>query len=93
MWPGGAEPFTEPIFIWKPIGTHDGAIQLKIEMIALAAEVAYEVYIFKVYIQEIMSYLIAHQWRYIVAQIWVNIGSGNGLLSDGTKPSLEQVMT
>ena len=26
-------------------------------------------------------------------EIWVNIGSGNGLLPDGTKPLLEPVLT
>ena len=29
----------------------------------------------------------------MVAEIWVNIGSGNGLLSDGTKPLPEPMLT
>ena len=33
-----------------------------------------------------MSELIVAKWCYMVTQIRVNIGSGNGLLPDGTKP-------
>ena len=29
----------------------------------------------------------------MAAQIWVNIGSGNGLLPDGTKPLPEPLLT
>ena len=29
----------------------------------------------------------------MVTEIWVNIGSGNGLLPDGTKPLPEQMLT
>ena len=29
----------------------------------------------------------------MAAEIWVNIGSGNGLLPDGTKPLPEQMLT
>ena len=31
-------------------------------------------------------------WRHMVTDIWVNIGSGNGLLSDDTKPLPEQML-
>ena len=27
------------------------------------------------------------KWRYMATEIWVNIGSGNGMLPDGTKPA------
>ena len=36
--------------------------------------------------------LIVAQWCHMVTEIWVNIGSGNGLLPDGTKPLLEPVL-
>ena len=32
-------------------------------------------------------------WCHMVTQIWVNIGSGNGLLPDNTKPLPEQMLT
>ena len=32
-------------------------------------------------------------WCYMATKIWVNIGSGNGLLPDGTKPLPEPVLT
>ena len=32
-------------------------------------------------------------WPLVTPWIWVNIGSGNGLLPDGTKPSPEPVLT
>ena len=33
------------------------------------------------------------QWRHIATNIWVNIGSGNGLFPGGTKPLPEPVFT
>ena len=33
------------------------------------------------------------QWRHMVTWIWINIGSGNGLLPDGTKPLPEPMLT
>ena len=33
------------------------------------------------------------QWRQMVAEIWVNIGSGNSLLPDGTKPLPESMLS
>ena len=32
------------------------------------------------------------QWRHMATEIWVNIGSGNGLLPDGTKPLPEPML-
>ena len=32
-------------------------------------------------------------WRHMATEIWVNIGSGNGLLPDGSKPLPEPVLT
>ena len=40
-----------------------------------------------------MSWLIVAQWCHMVTKIWVNIGSGNGLLPDGTKPLPEPMLT
>ena len=37
--------------------------------------------------------LIRAQWRHMAAENWVNIGSGNGLLPDGTKPLPEPMLT
>ena len=36
-----------------------------------------------------MYSLTVAMWHYMLTQTWVNIGSGNGLLPDGTKPSPE----
>ena len=36
--------------------------------------------------QQINLKLIVAWWRNMATEIWVNIGSGNGLLTDGTKP-------
>ena len=36
--------------------------------------------------------LLTH-WHHMVMEIWVNIGSVNGLLPDGTKPLLEPMLT
>ena len=33
------------------------------------------------------------QWRHMATEIWVNMGSGNGLLPDGTKPLPEPMWT
>ena len=33
-----------------------------------------------------ISYLIVAWWHHMATEIWVNIGSGNDLLPDGTKP-------
>ena len=33
------------------------------------------------------------QWRHMATEIWVNIGLGNGLLPDGTKPLPEPMLT
>ena len=38
-------------------------------------------------------YIIVAQWRHIETYILVNIGSGNGLLLDATKPFPEQMLT
>ena len=35
------------------------------------------------------SHIVA-QWRHMMIQNWVNIGSGNGLLPHGTEPLLDQ---
>ena len=32
-------------------------------------------------------------WRHMVTEIWVNIGPGNGLLPNGTKPLPEPMLT
>ena len=32
-------------------------------------------------------------WRHMATEVWVNIGSGNGLLPDGTKPLPEPMLT
>ena len=32
------------------------------------------------------------QWHHMMTEIWVNIGSGNGLLPDGTKPLPEPML-
>ena len=37
--------------------------------------------------------LIVAWWQQMATEIWVNIGSGNGLLPDGTKPLPEPVLT
>ena len=37
--------------------------------------------------------LIVAYWCHMVTQIWVNIGSGNGLLPDGSKPLPEPMLT
>ena len=42
---------------------------------------------------EPMNQLIVAKWHHMVTEIWVNIGSGNGLLPDGTKPSSGAVLT
>ena len=33
------------------------------------------------------------KWRHIATEIWVNIGSDNGLLPNGTKPLPEPMLT
>ena len=40
-----------------------------------------------------VTYLIEVQWRHLATWIWVNIDSGNGLLSDGTKLLPEPMLT
>ena len=40
-----------------------------------------------------LIWLIVAYWRHMVTEIWVNIGSGNGLLPDGTKPLPEPILT
>ena len=37
--------------------------------------------------------LIGAQWRHSATKIWVNIGSGNGLLPGGIKPLPEPMLT
>ena len=37
--------------------------------------------------------LIVAQWYHMVVKIWVNIGSGDELLPDGTKSLLKQILT
>ena len=37
--------------------------------------------------------LIEAYWRHMATYIWVNIGSGKGLLPDGTKPLPEAMLT
>ena len=37
--------------------------------------------------------LIVAYWRQMATEIWVNIGSGNSLLPDGTKPLHEPMLT
>ena len=39
-----------------------------------------------------MSYLIEAYWRHLATAIWVNIGSGSGLVPDGTKPLPEPIL-
>ena len=34
-----------------------------------------------------------HWWLPMTTEIWVNIGSGNGLVPDGTKPLPEPMLT
>ena len=38
-------------------------------------------------------WLIVAWWRHMATEIWVNIGSGNGLSPDGTKPLPEPMLT
>ena len=40
-----------------------------------------------------LGLLIVALWRHMASWIWVNIGSGNGLLPDGTKPLPEPMLT
>ena len=40
-----------------------------------------------------LLWLIEAQWRHLATYSWVNIGSGNGLLPDGTKPLPEPMLT
>ena len=43
---------------------------------------------------EVWHFMPCHEWRHImVTKFWVNIGSDNGLLPDGTKSLPEPVMT
>ena len=37
--------------------------------------------------------LIVALWHHMATEVWVNIGSGNGLLPDGTKPLPEPMLT
>ena len=37
--------------------------------------------------------LILAQWSHMVTEIWVNISSGNGLLSGSTKPLPKPLLT
>ena len=37
--------------------------------------------------------LIGALWCHMATENWVNIGSGNGLLPDGTKPLPEPMLT
>ena len=37
--------------------------------------------------------VIVAQWRHMATETWVNIGSGNALLPDGTKPLPELMLT
>ena len=41
----------------------------------------------------VSSYLFVALWRHMATEIWVNIGSGNGVLPDGTKPLPEPMLT
>ena len=36
--------------------------------------------------------LIVAKWRHMATEVWVNIGSGNGLMPDGTKPLPEPML-
>ena len=37
--------------------------------------------------------LIVAWWCHMATEVWVNIGSGNGLLPDSTKPLPEPMLT
>ena len=39
-----------------------------------------------------VNFVMAYWWQ-MATEIWVNIGSGNGLLPDGTKPLPEPMLT
>ena len=39
------------------------------------------------------NFFLMGKWHHMVTKIWVNIGSGNGLLPDGTKPLPEPMLT
>ena len=43
-------------------------------------------------LKSLISIIVAW-WRHMATEIWVNIGSGNGLLPDGTKPLPEPMLT
>ena len=43
-------------------------------------------------VQRLMSYIV-DKWQHKVTKIWVNIGSGNGLLPDVTEPLPEPMLT
>ena len=48
------------------------------------------------YVNNVTSFhnqVIADKWRYMATQIWFNIGLGNGVLTDVTKPSPEPMLT
>ena len=36
---------------------------------------------------------IGEKWGHMATEIWVNIGSGNGLLPDGTEPLPDPMLT
>ena len=40
-----------------------------------------------------LSWHTEAKWSHMTAEIWVNIGSGNGLLSDNIKPLPEPTFT
>ena len=40
-----------------------------------------------------ITWLIVAKWHHMATETWVNIGSGNGLLPDGTKPLPEPMLT
>ena len=40
-----------------------------------------------------MTYLIVVWWHHMATQVWVSIGSGDGLLADGINTSHEPVST
>ena len=73
----------------------DGLVQERCNSSALAMELRLSytnpsIY-FHVFSQN--NQLIVAYWRHMAKGILVNIGSGNGLLSDGTKPLPEPMLT
>ena len=70
------------LWIMGDYATHRGISMRKTEILV---SIATEPHIF--------HQLIVAYWRHMATQMWVNTGSGNGLVPDGTKPLPEPMLT